>query len=162
MSDTTIKTLSVDARREYVTYNRWLTFFVKHGIIKTSEEHKGVVKLEVQSIDSFFDYCKRVAVNEGESFYFKMAEKLGGLLVNGREITSVTDDSHGNTPFKSTLKFKFSDDSGFVMENKIVVNTSILGNSFYQYPCTFHNAQIKGVGIKSPNEFNIKKAFLEV
>ena len=98
-----------------------------------------VLKFEFNNQENLAALAMVIAVDEGESFYFKMADKLGGLVTDMilQDILTVKN----NTPFSSHMRFVF-DNGSFGVENKIIVNTSPLGNSFYQYPCTFYNIDL--------------------
>lgn len=96
--------------------------------------------------------AKRVAAAESESFLFKMCDKLGGIKLDGTSITTPADD---NTPFRSVLVITGNRYS-FLMSNTIVTNYSILGNSFYQYPCKFENVVIDGTKYTVLSEYEVK------
>lgn len=102
-----------------------------------------------------------IAELQSQSFFFKMADKLGGLVASGK-LESVGEYMNRNsTPFDSFIRFTFKNGSQFIIKSSIVINCSPLGNYFYQYPTTFHDAIDKnGNKIKNPNELIVKKAFL--
>lgn len=101
----------------------------------------------------------RSANDEGESFFFKMADKLGGLVTGKRQFIDASYSNNGKTPFSSFLYFKFENNTSFSIENKIVVNRSPLNHRFYQYPCTFYNVIIDGEKMKNVSELAVKQAF---
>lgn len=105
-------------------------------------------------------HAKYVAENEAEGFFYKMADKLGGLvLADG--IEKIEESGNNRTPFESTIDVKIKGNSSFTVTNKIVINRSPLDNEFYQYPCTFHNVIVKGEKLEVPSEASIKQAFLK-
>ena len=114
------------------------------------------------SDETIVKLAKNISKEQSESFFFKMANKLGGLIAT--PLKEVRNHMMGeNNPFRSTLKFDFVDGASFIITNKIVVNTSPLGRPFYQYPCTFHGITLpNGSTVKiGDSELAVKKAFNE-
>lgn len=142
---------------------RWAAGLLVRGIIVKGDNqftHKQVIAIAPKS--SMEEKAKRLADDECESFFFKMADKLGGLVAGKREFLSVESGTHFSktTPFSSWLVFNFANDTRFGLENKIVWNTSPLGTQFYQYPATFHNFVLDGKPVKNISELEVKKAFM--
>lgn len=93
-----------------------------------------------------------------KAWQLKMYNKLGGFIsdLNKKFKTFVTGDRMGY----NRITFKFDDGSNFTLQNQIVGKQSHLGNYFYAYPSTFHNAYLPdGSKIANPNEFTVKNAF---
>ena len=110
------------------------------------------------------DKALYMADRESESFYFKMADKLGGFVTDmGKSLKSVKDwDAGRATPFESTIRFTFNDGSNFLLKNSIVASRSVNNTFFFRYPATFHDAySAKGQKIANPDEYSVKAAFLE-
>lgn len=105
-------------------------------------------------------YAKRRATDESEAFFFKMADKLGGLVTGSRKFITARKMSYSTSgPFSSFLHLEFENQTTFSIENKIIINHSVLGNEFYQYPCTFYNLIVDGQKVLYPSELTVKKAF---
>jgi hypothetical protein len=101
-----------------------------------SEVIQSVLPVEPVGNDTVIKLATEVADQQSQSFFFKMSDKLGGLVASPlKEIKEVMIDK--SNPFNSTMRFDFIDGTGFTIENKIVLNTSPLGNPFYQFPCVF-------------------------
>lgn len=100
---------------------------------------------------------EEAARHRSEEFFFKMADKLGGLP--SESIKGVNEHIRsGMHPWESFIRFEFNDGSGFLIENKIVLNMSPLGTPFYQYPTTFHDVTgPNGVKIVGPYSENLVK-----
>lgn len=111
--------------------------------------------------EEFEKMSKQRAEDEGESFYFKMADKLGGLVTGKHQLIDASHSADSSTPFSSFLHFKFEGNTQLSLENKIIVNRSPLNNDFYQYPCTFYNVIINGEKLKNVSEFTVKQAFIK-
>jgi len=114
----------------------------------------------VRSEAEYMKTAHRIASDESESFFFKMADKLGGLVTGGRQLVDARYTTDAKSPYSSFLHFFFAGDSSFSMENKIITNRSPLNNYFYQYPCTFYNVIIDGEKLKGASELTVKQAFL--
>ncbi len=116
---------------------------------------------KISTVIEFEKISKRISENEGEQFYFKLADKLGGLIADNNKLISLKTVKNGKTPFISKMDFVF-EHASFTVVNKIVVNRSPLNNYFYQYPCTFHDCKIKGKELKGVSEVIIKQAFIKI
>lgn len=115
----------------------------------------------VRSEEDYMKIAHRRATDESESFFFKMADKLGGLVTGKRPFIGATRSTDGKTPFSSFMHFTFENKTSFSIENKIITNRSPLNNWFYQYPCTFYNVVIDGEKLSGPSELAVKQAFLK-
>lgn len=108
--------------------------FLVLGVI-TYKKTNGYIIVSDVAIDS---KAKQIAKQEADSFLFKMCYKIGGLkLTSNAVIVKVV----GTEPFSSTMKITDKNCS-FDMFNQIVVNRSVHGNPYYQYPCVFENITI--------------------
>lgn len=115
----------------------------------------------VRSEQEYMRIAHRRASDESESFFFKMADKLGGLVTGKRPFINATRSSNSKTPFSSFLHFEFDSRTSFSIENKIITNRSPLNNYFYQYPCTFFDVVLDGNKLNNPSELMVKQAFLK-
>lgn len=98
---------------------------------------------------------------EVAKFLAKMADKLGGIF-KGVDINLEIIKLTNRSIVSNELMFKINGgESSFIILNKITQNYSNLGTFFYRYPTTFHNAQVKGVPVRMPDETSVKKALLQ-
>ena len=147
------------------TISRRLKVFQVEGVVKSEETaEKDIYALRPSANNVLEKIAQTIATDESDGFYYKMADKLGGLVTDSRKtIQSVADWNMGRkTPFESAMRFTFSDGSRFVLQNTIVHTRSALGHPFFRYPTTFHDAyNAKGEKIANPDENRVKAAFLE-
>lgn len=132
-------------------------------VIKGVLDHnpKGNQKYTVAPETDMQKRADRIANDEGDGWFFKMADKLGGLVTGKRQFIDATHSADSNTPYSSYMHFKFENNTSFSIENKIVTNRSPLNNYFYQYPCIFFNVIIDGAKMKGVSELTVKQAFLK-
>jgi hypothetical protein len=119
-------------------------------------------KLRVATKEEIRETSRMVAISEADKFYYKMIDKLGGFITSlNRTLLAIRDltPDYSKTPRHSELEFTFTSGYGFNIVNSIVINTSPLGNQFYQYPSTFRKAYTPVGLIKMPSEYSVKKAF---
>ena len=136
--------------------------YLKKGVITRESTGRSTYYLLVGD-HPLEGWAKLSADQESEDFHFKMASKLGGLVTDiGKTLQSVEDwAGQGHSPFESTMRFRFSDGSNFLLKNSIVASVSPLGTFFYRYPSTFHDAyNAKNEKIANPDEYNVKAAFI--
>lgn len=109
-------------------------------------------------IDDYID--KRVAqdiYDMFESFLIKQTRKTDDII-KGRPIIVNGYVSSGSLECK--LNFAFADGSQFDMQCQIVWKVSPLGNPFWQFPTTFHNAiRADGSKVSPASEANMKASF---
>lgn len=138
---------------------RSLVFQTKHTINLFSDVTIDGCTENFKSDTELDEMAATIAANESESFFFKMSDKLGGLISPDLESAdgSMSNDSTGK---RSYIHFAFKNGSKFSVYNNIVLNWSPLGTGFYQYPTTFYNAfRADGTQIKNVNEASIKEYF---
>ena len=116
-------------------------------------------------------YAKREAEEQRkmiqEKFLHKNALKLSALLDAKGNLTSI--DVLPSAPVKlhngagtltSEMVVKFADGSTFTVRNKVIINRTSQGNSFYQFPTTFHNVvKADGTKLDVPSEEKMLKVF---
>jgi hypothetical protein len=138
--------------------------FYSYGVIKHGTKAEGYIPVTDEDIEKD---SKRQARDESESWFFKMVDKLGGLVMDfKKELKEVVDGSgitgRGKSPFDAWFSFRFTDGSRFILQNSIVFARSSLGKPFYRYPATFHDAYIStGEKVANPDEYTVKKAFMK-
>lgn len=145
--------------KESQSAHQTLAEYVREGvvIISKGEGYEFMTDERIETVS------ERAAQDEIDSFYFKMADKLGGFVTSiEKQILSVKrEQKTKSTAFDNYMMFKFTDGSEFTVHNKIITNWSPLGNPFYQYPCTFIFAKLStGEVVKNPYEASVKHAFL--
>lgn len=144
-------------KEDYKKWSNWhATARYYSEVIESVSPVTPVTDLEVIKL------ATEVADFQSQSFFMKMADKLGGLVASPlKEVKEVMIGK--SNPFNSTMRFDFIDGAGFTITNKIVLNTSPLGNPFYQFPCTFGNITLPdGKMVKiGDSEATAKKAFDE-
>jgi len=130
-------------------HNRNLTFLVADRKLKKVQDAGQIKKIAEANANA-----------GSEGFFYKMADKMGGLTTHS-ELKKVEEVMYNkSTPMESKMKFEFADGSQFTVHNSIVVNTSVNGNGYYQYPTTFHSATTaNGKKVQYPNEYTVKEAF---
>lgn len=146
----------LEDKQRYEERKSWERTAQYHMQVMSKVDDKIVGKTD-EELDNMADSTSRT---ESQNWFFKMADKLGGMVTadNLKSVNEVLDNQ--SSPFESRLRFDFKDGAGFTIVNKVVINTSPLGNPFYQYPCTFHDATAPGgEKIKSPDEYTVKHAF---
>lgn len=146
-------------REAQMEYSRWRKAASFHDMVMnpSKEGSNGRAPKSDEELDQM---AYSTSKSESQNWFFKMADKLGGMVTadNLESVNEILDNQ--SSPFESRLRFDFKDGAGFTIVNKVVVNTSPLGNPFYQYPCTFHDATAPGgEKIKSPDEYSVKHAF---
>ncbi len=126
--------------------------YLKDNIITyKSERSEGYVVVSDEVLRKTSDI---IATNEADSFLLKMCDKICGLKLSpSATIENITGEK--KNPFNSTMKIIDAFGS-FNIFNQIVINTSPLGNPFYQYPCIFENIIIDGKKYTRLSEFQIK------
>jgi hypothetical protein len=102
-----------------------------------------------------------------EKFLHKNALKLSALLDAKGNLTSI--DVLPSSPVKlhngagtltSEMVVKFADGSSFTVRNKVIINRTSLGNTFYQFPTTFHDVvKADGTKLDAPSEEKMLKVF---
>jgi len=142
--------------KDNIFYREYIGKYIKP--VQNSMSFKQTYKL----VDNYEEKVKKdayeMSVDTIAKWQFKMYEKLGGFMseLNKKFTTTVM----GNKLRSNTIFFKFEDGSRFSIENQIVAKLSNLGNHFYTYPTTFHDAYLpNGEKIANPNEFTVKQAF---
>jgi len=135
----------------------------EYGIWKKQyANHMKMMRSETEAISDTMVLVRAetVADEATQSFFFKMADKLGGMVTD-TNIKSVEEVMHSESnPYENRMRFEFKNGSGFSILNKVVMNFSPLGTPFNQFPCTFHEAVLAdGSKVKAPNENSVKKAF---
>ena len=140
-------------RKEQNEYGTWRKQEARHMQMMVSHT-------EPKSDETLHNMAESVATAETQNFFFKMADKLGGMVTD-TNIKSVEEVMHSESnPYENRMRFEFKNGSGFTILNKVVMNYSPLGNPFNQFPCTFHEAVLAdGSKVKAPNEQAVKKAF---
>lgn len=142
-----------DAERKYSIYKRTVRH---HDLMMKIMDKKRVPQTdkELKATAEF------VAEQGSQSWFFKMADKLGGMVTSSN-LKSVSEIMNSKSnPFQSEMRFNFKNGSGFSILNKVVLNYSPLGTPFNQFPCTFHDVVLAdGSKVKSPNEHIVKKEF---
>lgn len=124
------------------------------------EKFSPVYVLAPEYNKSIIKYTYDLSVEIITSWQRKMYDKLGGFISELNKSFEVS--VQGSGPRSSDIVFKFTDGSRFMITNQIVSKISNLGNFFYQYPTTFHNAYLpNGTKIQNPNEYTVKKSFNE-
>lgn len=104
--------------------------------------------------------AEQVTNQQGDNFFFKMADKLGGLITDTNLSDAHSKMIGSSTAMNSRMHFSFKNGSRFTIENKIVLNHSPLGTPFYQYPCTFHDVILpSGRKLDNPSEESVKRFF---
>lgn len=104
------------------------------------------------------EFLTALARNEAESAYTsfinKNAEKLEAIIAGRVKTYGVR--LYGS--LEGSMKFVLTDGGSFEVRFSIVHGYSSLGNHFYRYPTTFHNA-VRGDGtrIKTPSEKKLKE-----
>jgi hypothetical protein len=101
------------------------------------------------------------STEEAKRFLIKMADKLGGIF---KDINVSLEITKLNSRSLRTNELKFSingGESSFLIQNQITQGFSNLGTFFYRYPTTFHNAIVKGVRVKAPDEVTVKQALVQ-
>lgn len=102
-----------------------------------------------------------------ETFLHKNALKLSSLLDVKGNLTAITvlPDvpvrlHEGAGTLTSEMEVTFADGSRFNVRNKVIINTSSAGRSFYQYPTTFHDVKLAdGTKLEAPSEEKMVKVF---
>lgn len=100
---------------------------------------------------------KKFAEEIQGKFIFKLAGKLAGIQINSKLVDSFTDFT---SAFNYNLFFKFENGDQFEIDGKSVINTSILGNAYMQFPTIFKNVIIGGnkiIGGELKIKFNSQK-----
>lgn len=102
-----------------------------------------------------------------EGFLHKNALKMSALIDAKGNLTSI--DSLPTAPVKlhgssgtltAELNVKFADGSSFMVRNKVIINRSHTGKSFYQFPTTFHDVVLPdGKTLEAPSEEKMLKVF---
>jgi len=146
----------IEQRRIYGQWRKTRSYFDE---VVTSATKEGVYTYKTAK--QLVEMAEWIADTQSQSFFFKMADKMGGMI-NGTNLIEVKEAISHSNPFESSMVFTFQEDTQFTIINKIVRNTSPLGTPFYQYPCTFHDAKVQGEKVNAPNEYSVKKAFNEV
>ena len=144
----------------YAEYRAWRAQAQRHDLVMNRVDGDKNCGRKPKSDDELDQMAERTAKIESQNWFFKMADKLGGLITdsNLERVSEILEND--SSPFESWMRFEFVDGGGFSIQNKVVINTSPLGNPFYQYPCTFHDATAPGgEKIKSPDEYSVKHAF---
>jgi hypothetical protein len=141
-------------RERSFSYNDISFLFKKENSYST----KTNLKSDIEEVVKKIAYDKSVEVIQ--SWQGKMYDKLGGFISEiGKKFKTQV---RGSGPRQNDIIFNFEDGSKFTITNQIVSKISNLGNYFYTYPTTFHDAFLPdGSRIFSPNEFTVKKAFNE-
>lgn len=152
-----------ESREKYEGDIETLAYYAQTAVIQW--ESVGRKRHYYLASDRVFEELSQTqATDESEGFYFKMADKLGGFVMDiGKELTAVEDvDRRNASPFDSSIRFRFSDNSHFVVKNSIVMSTSVRGLAFFRYPTTFHDAfNARGEKIANPDELSVKAAFID-
>lgn len=102
-----------------------------------------------------------------ETFLHKNALKLSSLLDAKGNLTAITvlpgvpvRLHNGAGTLTSEMAVTFADGSCFNVRNKVIINTSSAGRSFYQYPTTFHDVKLAdGTKLEAPSEEKMIKVF---
>lgn len=144
----------IATRRIHDAWQKKMAYF--SDVVATSQNGVYYYIDETQIEKRAIEYAKMQA----EQFFFKMADKLGGMIT-GTTLEKVTEEMRGNNAFESVMVFKFTGNTTFTVLNKVVLNWSPLGTPFHQYPCTFHNAIVEGVKVDTPCESTVKSAFIK-
>lgn len=102
-----------------------------------------------------------------ETFLHKNALKLSSLLDAKGNLTAINvlpgvpvKLHQGAGTLTSEMEVTFADGSRFNVRNKVIINTSSAGRSFYQYPTTFHDVKLAdGTKLDAPSEEKMVKVF---
>ncbi len=121
--------------------------YMQNGVLNTDKQ--------LVSDDTLKTISSRSAKDEADSFLYKMCDKIGGLKLSPDATIENIIRHDKKNPFNSTMKVVDTFGS-FDMFNQIVINTSPLGNPFYQYPCIFENVMINGERDTRLSEYQIK------
>lgn len=119
-----------------------------HSSTKNASDYRVCTTEELQKI------AKNIAEEEAIKWFYKMCDKLGGLLPDKEDITA--KELYGNKTYDSTIKIESSKFS-FMMVNSLVHNTSVLGNPYFQFPCVFKFLNIGGQVQNIISELELKK-----
>jgi hypothetical protein len=94
--------------------------------------------------------------NMFQSFIAKQTEKVAAIIKSrGYEA-----EGKVGSDLTGSINFKLTDGSSFTMRFQIVWKTSQLGNLFWQFPTTFHNAvKADGTRITPASEAKMKREF---
>ena len=160
LSNKTYKDVKSSLEKEYGQYiyhenitANIITNMLVSNSESTSNESIMVLRNDIESYIS--KLIKEDTKNMFQSFIRKQTEKTDNIL-KGR-CAAIEGKVVPNT-LECHLKFKLEDRSYFEMKCQIKTNYSSLGNPYYQFPTTFHNAILKdGTKIKKPSESKLKK-----
>ncbi len=138
-------------REEYANQG----YFLKGGF--TREEHVYSVSPDAPAM------IAKQAAEEAEaaisSFVAKTGRKLNGIAENMGNMTKAS--LHGNTTLQNTIRLEFADNSSFNMESDIIINHSVHGKPFNQFPSRFSNVILRGASVEAASEAKVKKLFVK-
>jgi hypothetical protein len=130
--------------------------FMQGGI--TREEHITDVREDAAKL------IELRAKSEAEEVIMAFVAKVGGKLNGIAEAMGNLSSAklHGSTTLQNCIRLEFEDGSSFNVENDIIINHSVYGKPFNQFPTRFSNAVLRGEPVKNPSEAKMKKLFVAV
>lgn len=146
-------------KEDYVRYDRLKAFASKYVKSVPDENilyrNKLILKSDWKAIVE--TEAKDIADMVIESFQNKMAFKLGEVI--DRKGGTVEINKVGSL-MNHTIRFKFEDNSSFVMDTKQVIAQSKYNVVFARYPLTFHDVTFAdGTKMKTPSAEKMQKEF---
>ena len=98
--------------------------------IGLKSDWKSILKNEA---DKNADYAQRM-------FLYKNVTKLAVIIEAKGDFTHrILHGSVNSCGFQGEIVFMFADGSKFTVRNKVIINVSVHGKAFNQFPTTFHN-----------------------
>lgn len=86
-----------------------------------------------QEADHDADYAQRM-------FLYKNVTKLAVIIEAKGDFThKIIDGRVSSVGFQGEIVFNFADETQFTVRNKVIVNVSVHGKAFNQFPTTFHD-----------------------
>jgi hypothetical protein len=145
-----------DRERQVDDINRIYTLESKGIAIRLKTELYTDKKFRPASEDEILVLAERDAKDEADSFFDKLLFKLNGVFSDKHPFTGATEHWNERTPFESNFNLQFENGFSFTLHSQIIVNFSVYGKPFHQFPTVFRNIQLNDQNHPVLSELQLK------